>query len=261
MSEMQIIPWTKDILSVERNFPDEPGVRSMLLLGERYTVVFDTMYSPTDMLEAAAIAHERGRPILVVDTHADGDHALGNAAFPGVPIIAHELTRQRLATSGDRLAAYKAARPLEFATSSLVLPTITFDKELWIDLGGMRLHLVFLPGHRIDTIVGHIPERQLLLAADCAEDPIPILGSGPIAPWAAALRGWAADPGVATVIPAHGPITDRRLLLANAAYLEGLDAGRLDGWQPGPDALPFYSIHHAKNVEKAQELRAAGGSA
>lgn len=111
------------------------------------------------MLAEAAISHERGRPILVVSTHTDGNHALGNAAFPGVPIITHELTHQRLTTSDDRLAAYKAARPVKFTPSSLVLPTITFDKELWIDLGGMRLHLLFLPGHRIETIVGQISER------------------------------------------------------------------------------------------------------
>ena len=47
-------------------------------------------------------------------------------------------------TSGDRLAAYKATRSLEFATSSIVLPTIIFDKDLWIDLGVTGLHLVFL---------------------------------------------------------------------------------------------------------------------
>ena len=47
-----------------------------------------------------------------------------------------------------------------------------------LDLGGMTVELRHRPGHTKDSILAIVPERALLLGADCIESPLPILNKG-----------------------------------------------------------------------------------
>lgn len=249
-----------DILySAERGAAGEPGVRALILLGDRYTIVFDTLYSPRDMALPLDLAGRRRRPLLVVNSHADYDHAWGNAAFPGVPIIGHTLCRERLLSEGAMLLEKQREDPAEYATARLCPPDITFHESLSIDAGGFTVSLHYLPGHMRDCIVAHIPEHGMLLAGDCAEVPIPLLGDGPLDAWIAALRSWAEHSGVRTVIPSHGAISGPELLTRNAEYLESLATGRAGDWQPDPGAPAFYREAHIRNVERAVALAGRSG--
>jgi hypothetical protein len=93
-----------------------------------------------------------------------------------------------------------------------------------------------------------VPQRGLLVAGDCAEDPFPLLESGPLDEWAAGLRSWASR-GVRTVVPAHGAIGGPELLRANAGYLESLRSA-----PPVPDGPlhSFYADAHRRNVQAAR---------
>lgn len=246
------------IYTVERGAPDEPSVRGAVILGERYTIVFDTLYSPRDMVPVLALAGGRRRPILVINSHADYDHAWGNAAFPGVPIIGHAACRERLLVEGDALLEKQREDPEEYATSSLVPPDLVFTDTMRIDAGGFTVVLHHLPGHTRDCLVAHIPEHRLLLAGDCAETPIPLLNDGPLDGWIAALRGWADPALVETVVSSHGPISGIALLRRNADYLESLRHGNPDEAAPGAEAPPFYREAHRRNVARAAALRGRG---
>ena len=81
---------------------------------------------------------------------------------------------------------------------------------------------------------------------------------GPLGPWAAALRMWAARDDVRTVVPSHGPIGDAQLLRDNAAYLEALLADPDVRWEP-PGIMPFYVEAHRKNAAVARRERAMIG--
>jgi len=255
MIPVTLTPISEVLVAVERGFPAEPGVRALVLCGERYTIVFDTLYSPLDMVGVLELAGQRRRPLLVINSHADLDHAWGNAAFPGIPIIGHASCRERMLGMGSMLEAEQLAHPEEFATTRLWPPDLTFTRTMSIDAGGFSVILHHLPGHQRDTIVAHVPEHGLLLGGDCVETPIPLLNTGPLDAWAGALRVWAAEPSVHTVIPSHGPISGKELLEQNATYLESLLAGRDDGWLPDSRSLPFYVEAHARNVAAAAALR------
>lgn len=192
-------------------------VQAAFVRGSRHRVVVDTLIRPADMLPF-------GGATLVVYTHSDWDHCWGTAAFPGVPVIGHNLTRQRLLNS--EVTAYLAQRrqkePDAFEGSAVVPPDITFEGRLSIDIGGLTLCLEHLPGHTADSIVVHVPELNLLLAGDALERPIPSLNeAGHIRAWARALRRWC-QAGVTCVVPSHGRHGGPDLLQQNLDYIEAL---------------------------------------
>lgn len=250
----RLVQLAEILYAAELGAADDPSVRALVLLGERYTVVFDTLYAPRDMAPVLALASERRQPLLVVNSHADYDHAWGNCAFPGAPIVGHRATRERLLAEGHVLLAKQREDPERYAGVRLCPPDIVFDRSMAIDAGGFTLALHHVPGHTRDCIVAHVPEQRLLLGGDCVEDPIPLLNDGPLDAWIAALRDWDDPARVETVIPAHGPVSGRDLLARNAAYLQSLLDGRADGWQPSAATPAFYRDAHADNVRRAAEL-------
>jgi glyoxylase-like metal-dependent hydrolase (beta-lactamase superfamily II) len=246
------------VVNAERGAPGEPNVRSTVLLGDRYTIVFDTLYSPRDMTEVCALVEERRRPLIVINSHADEDHAWGNGAFPLAPIVGHQQCRERFLDPDDvaaRLRRRLPENPEEFGSVVLRAPDITFTESLSLDAGGFTVELHHLPGHKRDCLIAHVPQHRLLLGGDCVEDPLPLLEDGPLHAWSSALRTWATRPDVETVIPSHGPVSGPDLLIRNADYLESL-AGRTDTWQAGPGEPRFYVEAHTRNRLRAAELLA-----
>jgi glyoxylase-like metal-dependent hydrolase (beta-lactamase superfamily II) len=165
--------------------------------------------------------------------------------------MAHRLTLQRQRREGSRtLAAMSKRDPVSYAGVVLRPATMTFDGQLDLDLGGMRVELRHLPGHTPDCIVAYIPERRLLFAGDTAEDPIPLLNKDPLTDWPDRLLEWTKPAKV--VVPAHGAISGPDLLERNAAYLRDLIR---DPTRPVPEldgAPSFYRDAHRLNLRRAQ---------
>jgi glyoxylase-like metal-dependent hydrolase (beta-lactamase superfamily II) len=244
-----------------------------VLVTTRYVIFVDTAATPD---QAAAIV-ELVRPALatrqplVINTHADYDHAWGNAAFlPGgicpAPIIGHRLTRERLL--GAEARAYLAQRQREdarFAGVRLVPPAIAFDGDLIIDGGDLTLHLLHAPGHAEDHVAAWLPEIRMLLAGDAAEHPFPYVGDHAVLPVLrrSLERLRTLDPAV--VVPCHGGTTDPDLLRRNLAYFDRLEealgtmlaAGRLAAdWREREDidvavGLPFEQILQEMDIDPA----------
>jgi glyoxylase-like metal-dependent hydrolase (beta-lactamase superfamily II) len=189
-----------------------------------------------------------GRPVRVVYSHADWDHAWGTAGVEDVEeVVAHQAASARFGTDvPEELARRRAVDPAGWADVVLVPPHRTFGSDLTLDLGGATLELHGLPGHTPDCLVGWIPEWGVLLAGDTVETPLPVVNDGrTVADWVARLRGWLARSDVTDVVPSHGRVGGVELLEATVAYLEGLGTGA----PPPAEALtPFYAETHARNV-------------
>jgi glyoxylase-like metal-dependent hydrolase (beta-lactamase superfamily II) len=227
---------------------DEIEVRALLVCGDRFSLLIDTLCRPADLEPARPLIEGRERPLLIVNSHADWDHWWGNAAFPDSPVIAHRLTLDRQRAEGKRsLAARRRQDPQYFAGVELRPATIAFDGELTLDLGGSQVELSLLPGHTPDHIVAFIPKRRILFAADAAEDPIPLVG-GPLGQWPDALEAWADR--VSTVVPAHGNVGGPELLRRNAQYLRCLSTDPQASRPELSGAVEFYRNAHARNRRK-----------
>lgn len=244
---------------------DGDAVRSVMVSGRRHRVVVDTLCSPEDM---AAFTN----PTLVAYTHGDWDHCWGTGAFPGIPVIAHRTTRNRLLSDREKgeLKQMCAEFPDRFAGAQIIPPDITFDTRMAVDAGGVTLRFEHVPGHTPDSIWIYLPEHEVLLAGDAAEDPFPTLGvPGALRVWAQRLRR-RSDYGVQQVIPSHGRVMGPELLRQNADYIEWLLEMGAAALQRGmslseiQDALPlqrfvkdaesltaYYQNAHRENVAAA----------
>jgi glyoxylase-like metal-dependent hydrolase (beta-lactamase superfamily II) len=97
----------------------------------------------------------------------------------------------------------------EFATIAKrtdMVPTIAFETELSLDLGGREVKLLFLGrGNTAGDIVVYLPKEKLVATGDLVDHPVPYLGGGypvdEIATLEALLR---LD--IATVVPGHGKV-------------------------------------------------------
>ena len=115
------------------------------LLGDRDTgqgVLIDPSYSPEVFVQRA---RDQGLTVsYVINTHGHPDHTNGNAR-------AVELT---------------AARVAAFADSSLVSPDLGLRDEQELDVGGLRLRFLHVPGHCPDHLVIFEPSWRVLITGD-----------------------------------------------------------------------------------------------
>jgi glyoxylase-like metal-dependent hydrolase (beta-lactamase superfamily II) len=215
-------------------------------------------------------------PFRVAYSHGDWDHVWGTGGLPRdwEEIVAHEACGSRFRDDiPGALAEKVASEPDLYGSVTLVPPTRTFRRRTTLELGGITLEMHSLPGHTPDTIVGYIPQWNILLGGDAVEHPLPFLNSGSgIEGWVRGLERWAArleaagkgaaegnlggkEPGLVpplpVVIPSHGPVGGPHLLRTNARYLRELAAGREPELPPG--LTPFYRETHAANLVLARE--------
>jgi glyoxylase-like metal-dependent hydrolase (beta-lactamase superfamily II) len=209
-------------------------VNVFLLLTKRYLILVDTLFNPTTAraLLNYAQPYLANRQLLVINTHADWDHAWGNQLFAGAdalhpaPIIAHVAcaTRFDLAATHEDLHQFQNEYPSLFGDVILTKPTLTFTDQLFIDGGDLTLHLLPTPGHTPDHIALYIPEINTLLAGDAAELPFPFAQDATTLPTLRASLHTLANLHAETVLYCHAPATiGPRLIHDNIAYFDALE--------------------------------------
>jgi len=171
--------------------------------------------------------------LLVINTHADYDHAWGNQIFIGpyveqpAPILATRLCAQRFQSS-DTLAALRerqAQEPTIFGEVVLTPPTLLFDDHFLIEGGDLTLLLFATPGHTPDHMAIYIPEIAMLLAADGAELPFPMARKVHGLPAMRQSLTQMAALHLRTALYCHAPVTiGPPLLRQNIAYFDTLEA-------------------------------------
>lgn len=153
-------------------------VRSYLIKTERFLLIYDTLLGPKSgaFLREQALQFADGRPLLVVNSHADWDHYFGNMMFPE-PILGSQLMIDRLREGvGDKeLQKKRAAHPLHYQDVALLFPSVGLSGPTTLQGGDLTLEILVTPGHRPDHLALYIPEINTLFPGDCVEDPIPLV--------------------------------------------------------------------------------------
>ena len=212
-----------------------------LIVDGDQSLLVDTLFDEPltrEMLAAMARAAPAAATSIdmLVNTHHNGDHCFGNACCAGAEIIAHSRAREAMTREGpERLASLMAAAPqmgeagaylkrifgaFDFAGVTQALPTTTFETELTRQVGDKTVHIVHVgPAHTAGDALVHVPADRLVFTGDILFiEGHPIMWEGPVANWIAACDRIAAM-DVETVVPGHGPITDKRGVAAVRAYL------------------------------------------
>ena len=210
-------------------------IQVFMVVTARYVVLIDTLLNPTTAraLVEQARPYLVSRQLLVINTHADWDHAWGNQYFAGptarqpAPIIAHDAARTRFHSPDDHatLRKMRRARPDIFSDVVITQPTLTFTSELWLDGGDLTLYLFPTPGHSPDHIAIFIPEIRTLFAGDAAEIPFPIIHRASDLPAVRASLRAMADLYPRAAFYCHAPPdVGPQLLQDNLAYYQALEA-------------------------------------
>lgn len=236
-------------------------VDTFIIVTKRYVVLIDTVINPTTaraMLTYARPYLVKGRQLLVVNTHADYDHAWGNqifaspqAAYPA-PIIATHLCAAQFqsAEAAASLQQRQSQEPTIFGEVILTPPTILFDDQLLIDGGDLTLVLFATPGHTPDHLAIYIPEIETLLAADGAELPFPMARTVDGLPSMRQSLAQMAALNPKTVLYCHAPVTiGPRLIVDNMAYFDQLEARCRKALAQGAPADPPAEVDVAALVD------------
>jgi glyoxylase-like metal-dependent hydrolase (beta-lactamase superfamily II) len=199
------------------------------MITDSYLVVFDTLLCPEDAYAMMQMVQDQvvGRRVLVVNSHADWDHAWGNSYFTGehaAPIIAHEYGRVRMESEEARaeLADYQQRYPI-FRNVKLVPAPLTFNSKLTIHDGNLTIELFPAPGHHLDHIAAWIPQLSLLLAFDAAESPLPCIEDAAAVPSMFATLEHFLSLHSERVLCSHGKTTSPAIVKANLAYLREIE--------------------------------------
>lgn len=233
-NDLDLVPnqgWDERIL-VCRN---GPLVDTFIVVTARYVVLVDTVINPATarrMVDYARPHLISGRQLLVINTHADYDHAWGNQIFAGAqaeypaPIIATRLCAAQFADpdAPTFLQQRQAKEPAIFAEVILTPPTMLFDERLVIDGGDLTLELFATPGHTPDHLAIYLPEIATLLAADGAELPFPLARTVAGLPIMRQSLAQMAMLHTNTVLYCHAPVTiGPQLIQENIAYFDQLE--------------------------------------
>lgn len=192
---------------------------------------------------------------MLVNTHANGDHCYGNQLVADARIIASARTASELSmgiTPAQFAALLKMAPQLgqlgafakhafgafEFDAITLTPPTETFEGDLTLQVGDKLVQLIEVgPAHTQGDTLVHIPADRVVFTGDILfVGGHPIMWAGPTGNWLRACdRILALD--VETIVPGHGPITDKKGVAEVKSYLEYIFQEARERYEAGMSAL------------------------
>jgi glyoxylase-like metal-dependent hydrolase (beta-lactamase superfamily II) len=162
----------------------------------------------------------------VFNTHHNGDHWYGNELIEGAEVVASEKAASAMAHERPEMLAgmMKAAPNLgttgeylvhcfgryEFAGITPKLPDVTFNGRLERRVGNKIVELIEVgPAHTGGDTLAYVAKDKTIFTGDILFiHGHPIIWAGPVANWIAACQ-LILDLDVETVVPGHGPVTDR----------------------------------------------------
>lgn len=214
---------------------------SGLIVDSGEALLIDTLrdlHLTRTMLEQYQVAtglapHDIG---ILVNTHADGDHTYGNSLMKHARIIATpeaktkmmnrppELFQRILDNRPDGLVGefiYQLyGPPFDFVGLKPQLPTELVDHAATLQVGSKSVELLKVgPAHTEGDMIAFVPSERTIFTGDIIfYTNTPILWSGPASNWIAAIDH-ILSLDVETVVPGHGPVTDKVGVRKTREYL------------------------------------------
>ena len=205
-----------------------------IIVGNRATLVVDTGLGPrngqTVIREMSKLS--KNTDVYVVSTHFHPEHALGEAAFPATAHVIRARAQQQDIDEFDlTLAKQFATRsPL---TADLLKDVafrkadIFFDREYPLDLGGVRVRLMWLgPTHTRGDTVAWVEDDRVLFAGDIVMNHRFLSFASPYS----SVKTWLSDFDrleelkPVRIVPSHGMTGDASLIDDQRSVLTAIQA-------------------------------------
>jgi glyoxylase-like metal-dependent hydrolase (beta-lactamase superfamily II) len=225
-----------------------------LVVGDGSSLLVDTLFDlklTAAMLAAMSQAVQAAPIATVLNTHANGDHCYGNQLVRDAEIIASNATAREMVEVPPAMLAALNNAPGEignlfrgffgdftFDDIELVPPTRTFDGRLDIEVGGRSVELIEVgPAHTAGDTIAYVADAKTVFTGD-----ILFIGGAPIV-WAGPLENWIAACDlisaldVETVVPGHGPLTNKTGVAQVRDYLSYVLQQARTRFESGLDAF------------------------
>jgi cyclase len=213
-----------------------------LVVDRGQSLLIDTLIDlplTREMLSAMRAATSAAQSIgTLLNTHANPDHTYGNQLVEGARILSSqaclEEMREQMDPSrrgnlrrdwkkmGDAGAFFNEVMFSRFSSEpvSLTLPTESFSGELSIFVGEKEIRLIEVgPAHTRGDVIAYVPADKTVFTGDMIfVGGHPIVWEGPFENWIKTcdmMLSWDIE----TVVPGHGPVTDKSGIRAVRDYL------------------------------------------
>ena len=220
------------------------GGNSGIIIGDSAVVVIDTkMMNPSEDLYKLAKEKAGQKPIIVINTHYHKDHVSGNKFYKGSRIYIGSYEKEFLQKNVDA-----ENQPTDFVKDSLLL-----------DLGNEKVHLYNIgQGHTMNDLVVYLSNRHILFTGDLVFNRInPVLkkeSGANVTRWIGLLDTILNRWGDSKIVPGHGQIGDKEIVIAMRQYFIDMTAAKIDkykDWMTMPSmASPEKTIEYIKSSEE-----------
>lgn len=230
-----------------------------LVVGDGASLLVDTLFDlplTAEMLASMAPVTAAAPIGTLLNTHANGDHCYGNQLVEGAEIIASDATAHEMTEVPPAMLHALNTAPgevgelfrhffgaFQFDGIEVTMPTRTFTGRLDVEVGGRVIELIEVgPAHTRGDTIAYVPDAKTVYTGDILFiGGTPIVWAGPLTNWVAAcdlMLGMDLD----TVVPGHGPLTDKAGVAAVRDYLAFVDsaaherhAAGIDAWEAARD--------------------------
>ncbi|MBI3678238.1 MAG: MBL fold metallo-hydrolase [Proteobacteria bacterium] len=229
---------------------------SGLVTSDGEALLIDTMFDYAHT-RATLESFQRVSPAKIktlFNTHHNGDHCYGNALVEGAEIVATERACEAMGhESPGMLAGLMKSAPgmglvgeyflhcfgrFEFGGIEPKLPDVTFHGHFSKVIGSKRIDMIEVgPAHTGGDALAHVPSDRIVFTGDILFiEGTPIMWVGPIGNWISACEAIEAM-DVETIVPGHGPITDKKGVARVRDYLSYIRDEARKRYDSGMSAL------------------------
>lgn len=211
----RVLPCGVNCWSIEENF-----VRCFLIVGQERALLLDTCLGQGNLLDRVrSLTH---LPVSVAHTHADGDHTGGDQFF-------------------EQVALHEADWPPYQKDHPTDTPHAFLRDGQVLDLGGVELEVIHVPGHTPGSIALLDRQHRILFAGDTVQRGEPVFLFGPgrdLTQYIDCLRLLCSRMGeFDTILSCHGDMELPTAYLSDMlAAAEALRGGKLPA---APSGRPF----------------------
>lgn len=200
-----------------------------IVVGSTATLVVDTGLGPKNgvTIARAAAKLSANKKFFLTTTHYHPEHAAGDAGFPPETVlIRNRVQQEEMDARGIEFINMFSSRSPQnkelLADAKLRTPDIIYDTDLTIDLGGAKVHLMWLGAAHTkgDELILVDPDQTLISGDVVQNKTVPAIpaGGGNSASWVNVLDRLVTLP-IQHVLPDHSAPGDAKLIDTERTFI------------------------------------------